>query len=66
MKAEVKIALFLLALSTAIGYFRTLPMAMSEFLVGMFFVLGLFLIGANLLPKDKYDNLLYRKWLAGR
>ena len=66
MRPELIIALFLFVAIGAINVFQPFPAAMSEFLLGMLFVLTIFFHIVNLLPKEKYDKLLYRKWLADK
>jgi len=66
MRTELKICFLLFSLNIIITRFALLPANASCFLSGAFFGFGLFLIVVSLLPKNVYDNLIYRKWIASR
>lgn len=38
----------------------------SDFFCGTFMAAGIFLFVISLLPDDRYNRLLYRKWFANR
>ena len=66
MRIETRIGLVLNALGLTIGRFTLFANNVDSFLSGAFLGFGIFLLVAGLLPKETYDNLLYRKLLAKR
>jgi len=59
MRVELRLGLFFLAVNTVASYFFS-----ACFISGMCTVLGIFFIIVSVLPKELYDNLLYRKLIA--
>ena len=66
MRTETKFGLLLNTIGITVGRLSVVPDFISGFLLGLFVSIGLFLLVVGLLPEKRYNNLLYRKWLASR
>ena len=66
MRIETRIGAILFVMSMIISRFAPFPDAAVGFLSGLCLSLGIFLIVVGMIPENRYNNLLYRKWLANR
>ena len=66
MRVELKYGLLLNTFAVLINRFVTSSVGISHFLCGAFLAMGFFCLVVNLLPQNIYDNLLYRKRIAGK
>ena len=66
MRIETRIGLLMFAVSVVVNRFAPFPDSVVGFISGICLSLGIFLLIVGIIPENRYNNLLYRRWIAKR